>query len=415
LYLLKVLIWELEEDPHYPHCIRKYITGVYRMAWNSLHNKDNGHSIGLAYLTDVVADEGIRSIVPGTGIGVNNTNPLNPTVSNTGVLTLQGKAGGITLTSTDDSLSFNTNTGIDGIIDINANELVRDITVDGTTKVSGQVSILAGSNITLDASAITDTITINASAVGGGVSSLQGLTGALTFSSSDDSININQTEGGTIIDLTSNGVPPVGDYVASISEGTNTATGAIKLLAGEGTEITYDTDQNAFTFSSLPYVGIYNLLTAQNLPAIASQWVNPVINLTPDAQTDSNIISYDAPTGTWTVLKDGVYFLNFSAGIIQNDAVWTFGSFCQCFIVVYKGSEKYNICNSLTPSPTSGVGTFNGQVFGYIPLQVGTTITCGFQWYLTSVGATVAQFQPRTTNINNGTNFNWAYVKPLTA
>ena len=205
--------------------------------------------------------------------------------------------------------------------------------------------------------------------------------------------------------------------VSSLSDGTTALTGAISLIAGEGVEITTSVEARTMTFSSDPFVGIYNLTTAQNLTATASPWINNVVGLTPDPQTDTAVMSYDAGTGIWTVQKAGVFFLNFSAGIIQNGATWTFGSFCQCFIVVLVGgiSPKYNICNSLTPSPASGVGSFNGQVFGYIPLTVGSTITCGFQWYLTAVGDPVAQFQPQTSSINNGTNFNWAYIKPLTA
>jgi hypothetical protein len=220
---------------------------------------------------------------------------------------------------------------------------------------------------------------------------------------------------GTGIALTSGagafGVANTG--VLSVSDGTNVSTGAVLIEAGEGIEIVYDAPTNKYTLSSDPFVGIYNLLTPENLTAVGSPWINNVINMTPDPQTDVAVVSYDAPTGVWTIQREGVYFFNFSAGIIQNDATWTLGSFCQCFMVITSGAVQYNICNSLTPSQTSGVGTFNGQVFGYIPLTVGSTITCGFQWYLTTVGATVAQFQPRTSGINNGTAFNWVYVRPF--
>jgi hypothetical protein len=426
------------------------------MAWNSLNNKDNGHSVGLAYLSDIVVVGGIQSVVPGTGIGVDNTNILNPVVSNTGVLSVK---------------AF------------------------GEAELTGDIELKAGSNITLTQTDQTITIA-STTPPEAGVVSLQGLTGALTFSSSDDSININQEVGGTVIDLTSNGVPPVGgvsslsdgttaltgaitligegcsitastdpspaitisvvpvetgvsaitinggsasltgvvdfaqgtgiaitagagaygianDGVLSVSDGANALTGAVSLIAGEGIEFITNTEAKSITISSDPFVGIYYLTTAQNLTAVGTPWINNVVNLTPDPQSDVAVISYDAPTGTWTVIKEGVYFLNFSAGIIQNDATWTLGSFCQCFIVITSGATQLNFCNSLTPSQTSGVSTFNGQVFGYIPLSVGTTITCGFQWYLTAVGATPAQFQPRTNGVNNGTNFNWVYVRPF--
>jgi len=374
-----------------------------------------------------------------------------------GVTTLNGLNGSITLTSTDDSLAFNQNAGS---IDINANVLVRSITVNGTTVVSGQASLLQGSNITIDANAETDTITISSTIpVEAGVVSLQGLAGALTFTSSDDSININPS--GTTIDLTSNGgggagvaslsdgttaltgaitligegcsitatqdpspaitisIPaPPESGVSSVSDGTNVATGAVVISGGEGIEIGYDPDQNTFTLTSDPFVGIYYLTTPQDITLVPPTQVQKVVGLTADPNTDSVIVSYDAGLGTWVVQKSGVYFLNFSAGIIQNNATWTFGSFCQCYIVCILGgsSPQLEICNSTTPSPTSGVNSFNAQVFGYLPLTVGTTITAGIQWIITSAGTpTPAQFQPRVNNINNGTGFNWAYVKPLTA
>jgi hypothetical protein len=417
------------------------------MALNNLLNKDIGRSLGLAYLTDVVAREGIRSIVPGVGIDVFNANPLNPTVSNTGiiqltfntvpfrgeviiqgndgvdinvidgttvefsnsgVLSLQGLAGAITLSSSDDSLNFN---NVGNFIDITSNGVapvggVSSLS-DGITPLTGAITLIGEGcsiNATQDPSpAITISVPLPPPS---GVVSLNGVAGAMNLKSDGTIIIIPNVDTNTI---QLNAVAGV----SSISDGTNVLTGAITIGAGEGIEI--QTEGNKITLSSDPFVGIYNLLTPQNLTAVALPWINNVIGLTPDAQTDTAVVSYDAGTGTWTVLKDGVYFLNFSAGIIQNDATWTLGSFCQCFMVVNVGASKYNICNSLTPSQTSGVSSFNGQVFGYIPLTVGSTITCGFQWYLTAVGATVAQFQPRTNGINNGTNFNWAYVKPLTA
>lgn len=460
------------------------------MAWNSLNNKDNGHSVGLAYLTDVVADEGIRSIVPGEGIGVNNTNPLNPTVSNTGVveltfgatqyvgsivvqpqdgiginfindttvgisnegvLSLDGLAGALTFSSSDDSININPS---GTIIDLTSNGGggggVSSLS-DGTTALTGAITLIGEGcsitatadpspaitisipvpppsgvvAITIDSGSASKTGTVDlasgngiALTVGGGngygisntgVLSLNGVAGAMNLTSGG-TITFTPNVGANTLSLDAS---PAVAGVSSVSDGTNVATGAVKIVAGEGIETVYDAGSNTFTLSSDPFVGIYYLTTAQNLTAVGLPWINNVVNLTTDPQSDVAVISYDAPTGTWTVIKEGVYFLNFSAGIIQNDATWTLGSFCQCFIVITSGATQLNFCNSLTPSQTSGVGSFNGQVFGYIPLSAGTTITCGFQWYLTAVGATVAQFQPRTNGVNNGTNFNWVYIRPF--
>ena len=422
------------------------------MAVNTLNDKAFGRSLGLAYLSDVVADEGIRTIVPGAGIGVNSANPLNPTVSNNGVLSvrafgqpdltgavelkagtnislsqvsqtitiastapptgvasLQGLNGALTFTSSNGGIVFNNTsaTNIDLATVVPPEAGVASLS-DGTTALTGAITLI-GNGMTISATtdpspAITLTnvypASVNAITINNGSSSLSG---TVDFAEGN---GIALTAGAGAFGVSNTGV-------LSISDGTNVSTGAVVLEAGEGIEILYDAPTNKYTLSSDPFVGIYNLLTAENLTATTTPWINNVINLTPDPQTDVAVVSYVPATGTWTIQREGVYFLNFSAGIIQNDATWTLGSFCQCFIVITSGATQYNFCNSLTPSQTSGVGSFNGQVFGYIPLSVGTTITCGFQWYLTTVGTTVAQFQPRTNGINNGTNFNWVYVRPF--
>lgn len=422
------------------------------MSYSCLLNKDAGHGIGLAYLSDVVAQEGIRSIVPGDGIDVDNTDPLNPKVINTGALsvrayqqpeitgaielkagnnitltqqdktisiastatsgvaTLQGLSGAITFSSSDDSLNFN---NVGNAIDITSNGVppvggVSSLS-DGTTVLTGAITLIGEGCSILATSDPSPAITISVVPVETGVNAITINGGSASLTGT---VDLNQ---GTGIALTAGagafGIANSG--VLSVSDGTNVATGAVVIEAGEGIEILYDAPTNKYTLSSDPFVGIYNLLTPENLTAVGTPWINNVINLTPDPQTDVAVVSYVPATGTWTIQREGVYFFNFSAGIIQNDATWTLGSFCQCFMVITSGAVQYNICNSLTPSQTSGVGSFNGQVFGYIPLTVGSTITCGFQWYLTAVGATVAQFQPRTSGINNGTAFNWVFVRPF--
>jgi len=369
---------------------------------------------------------------------------------------------GNTLQSYGATTRFETTTGANSAyVDIRDNgaEMYCSLNAQGTSNV-GHVKV--GGLVSNTGLYVSDTqLLYNGSAIGSGsgdVASVQGLQGAITFTSSNDTINFNNTTT-TNIDITANITPNVSSLsdgttaltgaitligegcsitatqdpspaitisipappesgVVSISDGTNVATGAVVLEAGEGIEITYDTDQNTFTLTSDPFVGIYYLTTPQDITLVPPTQVQKVVGLTADPNTDSAIVSYDAGLGTWIVQKSGVYFLNFSAGIIQNNATWTFGSFCQCYIVCILGgsSPQLEICNNATPSPTSGVNSFNAQVFGYLPLTVGTTITAGIQWIITSAGTpTPAQFQPRVNNVNNGTGFNWAYVKPLTA
>jgi hypothetical protein len=137
------------------------------MAVNTLNDKAFGRSLGLAYLSDVVADEGIRTIVPGAGIDVNDTNPLNPTVSNAGVLSVR---------------AFE------------------------ETDLTGAVELKAGSNLTLTQT--DQTITIASTAPPTGVASLQGLNGALTFTSSNGGIVFNNTS--------ATRVPPKGDRIYTV-------------------------------------------------------------------------------------------------------------------------------------------------------------------------------------------------------
>lgn len=51
------------------------------MSNNTLIDKNIGHNLGLAYLSDIVAGSGIQSVVSGTDISVDNTDPLNPIVN----------------------------------------------------------------------------------------------------------------------------------------------------------------------------------------------------------------------------------------------------------------------------------------------------------------------------------------------
>ena len=63
------------------------------MSVQSLYQKETGHAIGLAYLTDIAQGGGLESVVAGDGIGVDNTNPLNPIITNTGIRRMSGGAG----------------------------------------------------------------------------------------------------------------------------------------------------------------------------------------------------------------------------------------------------------------------------------------------------------------------------------
>ena len=328
-----------------------------------------------------------------------------------GVESLQGLVGALTFSSSDDSININPS---GTVIDLTSNGGggggVSTLS-DGNTVISGNITFL-GQGLDIKATndpspAMTFSVPVQEA-----VTTLNGTSGTVLLTSADGTIALTPDVNAGTIDLSVVGV------VSSISDGTTGAKGAVVISGGEGIEIVFDAPTNTFTLTSDPFVGIYYLTTPQDITIVPPAQVQKAVGLTADPNTDTSVVSYDGTTGTWTVLKSGVYFLNFSAGVIHNDAIWTFGSFCQCYIVCILGgsSPQLEICNNTTPNQASGVGSWNAQVFGYLPLTIGTTITAGIQWIITSAGTpTPAQFQPRVNNINNGTGFNWAYVKPLTA
>lgn len=190
---------------------------------------------------------------------------------------------------------------------------------------------------------------------------------------------------------------------------------AVQLISGAGIEMVTNTTTNSITLTSNPFVGEYWLTAPQTVSTTSiTATINTVVNMFGDPANDNTCISYSPDTGVWTVLKAGVYFLNFSAGINAETTVWNLGAFQQAFIVaLVDGSTRYNICNSLALSPpaTSGNSLSNGQVSGYLTLKVGSTLTCGLQWTVTDFGATPATLQARVVNVSYGTSFAWQFVK----
>ena len=93
------------------------------MSVQTLQQKDTGHALGLAYLTDIVQGGGIQGIVAGDAIGVDNTDPLHPILSNLGVVSISAGTG-ISVDNTDPQQPIITATGGGGVLPtyINAGE-----------------------------------------------------------------------------------------------------------------------------------------------------------------------------------------------------------------------------------------------------------------------------------------------------
>ena len=337
---------------------------------------NGGGTAGVSSLSDgSTALTGAITLI-GEGCSITATNDPSPAITVSipaveAVTTLNGTTGTVSLVSADGSVGIIPN--VDGSsIDLSVvggGAGVSGITVGADATVTGAVTLVAGSNINLDIDVGTETITINASVPVGGVSSIQ-------------------------VD----------------SEGA--VSGTVNIITGLGVSAVTDVGANTITLSSDPFVGSCWLTNLQTFPTGTN--VGIAIFDTQDPFNDNTVVSYDATTGTFTVLKAGVYQLNWICSVANSGAVWPTLSSAEGFIsITLDLSTVRNTSSTLyVPYPSGATaGGFRINTTVVVSLNVNATFRFGLQWQTAPTG-TWGFFERSNTN-GLGACASWSYIKAL--
>jgi len=199
--------------------------------------------------------------------------------------------------------------------------------------------------------------------------------------------------------------------VSALSVGDIALTGDIDIVAGEGMEIVADAGTNSLTFASDPFVGDYWFTTP---PTFTNTNIGTAIFDTQDPNNDNTVVSYDTTSGTFTVLKAGVYQLNWTCSVSANSAVWDSLTSAEAFIsVLLDLSTQRNTSTTLfVPYPNGASSSgFRIQANCVISLNVNATFNFGLQWGASPTGSW--GFNPRDNTHGLGAFASWSFIKPL--
>ena len=340
---------------------------------------NGGGGSGVASLSDgSTALTGAITLI-GEGCSITATNDPSPAMTISipaveAVATLNGTTGTVSLISSDGSIGIAPN--IDGSsIDlsvIGGGAGVSGITVGVDATVTGAVTLVAGSNINLDINVDTDTITINASVP-------------------------VPVEGVTSLQVDSEGA----------------VSGAVNIITGLGVSAVTDTGANTITLSSDPYVGSCWLTAPQDFTSGTAN-VGYAIFDTQDPFNDNTVVSYNATTGLFTVLRAGVYQLNWICSVSNSGAVWPTLSSAEGFISIALDPSTVRSTSSTIyvpyPSGATSAG-FRINTTVVVSLNVNATFRFGLQWQTAPTG-TWGFFERNNTN-GLGACASWSYIKAL--
>jgi hypothetical protein len=286
----------------------------------------------------------IYGIAAGAGLLVDDSQ--NPTISNTGVLSLGGQSGdvnleagsgitidGLKISATGFTATAGTGISVDGNT-ISNNDSGSSQSIFKTISVLSQNSINAGSNsdtltfeagsgITLTTNASTKTLTIAAGGVGGGVTGLNSLTGGLTLvggginsvSTAGSTITVTGTEADTLSSITGRGA----STSTAVAFNGGLSTSNLGTVAGVSTSLN-PTGPNLYDLGSS---------TANQYNNIYSQAVYQNGNQVCDASGNCTT------SGAWTQSGSNVYLTDNTANV---------------GIGVSNPTEKLTVAGNIVPS-----------------------------------------------------------------
>jgi len=340
---------------------------------------NGGGGSGVASLSDgSTALTGAITLI-GEGCSITATNDPSPAMTISvipvdAVNTLNGTSGTVALVSADGSVTItpNVDTGEVDLSVVGGGAGVSGITVGVDATVTGAVTLVAGSNINLDIDVDTDTITINASVPA-------------------------PVEGVTSIQVDSEGA----------------VSGTVNIITGLGVSAVTDVGANTITLSSDPYVGSCWLTAPQDFTSGTAN-VGYAIFDTQDPFNDNTVVSYDLATGFFTVLRAGVYQLNWICSVSNASAVWPTLSSAEGFISIALDPSTVRSTSStiFVPYPSGATSAgFRINTTVVVSLNVNATFRFGLQWQTAPTG-TWGFFERSNTN-GLGACASWSYIKAL--
>ena len=350
----------------------------------------------------------------GISIGAGEGNSL--VISGSGVASLAGLTGAVTLSSPDASININ----VAGS-DIELEAVIPAIPVASVGGKTGDITFSAGDGITIgygENNAAPITITNS------GVQQLSGVNGVITLSGT----NVGITVADQNIDFAvSFPTPPVdsvggktgaitlaaGDGIA-ITYGANNAapidianSGVLSVVAGTGITLTGDTPQNPTINANLPvYQATYYKSADQTLNGPNAPGNTDItFDLTGSWNNTGGYITHTDGTTSFTVVQTGVYFLEFNANINGAGVAWT-GSKSVSIDVTRSPTAEQAVIEQ-TATINSGV-TYGQSVSTTFYLVAGDVINLRIFNIYTSVTQPLARGLANTFDLN--TFFSWRYI-----
>ena len=317
----------------------------------------------------------IYGLTAGNGISVGNSQA--PTISNTGVTSIQGKTGNVVLTAGSglalDGLQIN-NTDVGS-----AQDIFKNITIGSTTITAGSntdtLNLAAGSGVTLTSNSTTKTITISTGAQAAGVTSLQGQTGALTFTNGNGvSINGLQISNSGVLSLggqagalnlsSGSGISVSGLTVTNTDLGSsqnifkNIGIGSSLITAGINNDTLQLASGSGIIISSNPFTNTATFGLAQDYSIQAAGWTKTGNYVNLSTLTDYVGIGTATPFATLDVLGNsgvlpvGNFYGNTSASVlaVNNDGVGDLFAASASGFPIFTINGNGNISDSLASS-----------------------------------------------------------------
>ena len=400
---------------------------------------------------------GVTSVLAGTNVTITGTSTspiVNAFSAVNNVSSVQGLSGAITLSGNNCSITTNANdinftVPIQGIQSLgvtgngisktgtSTDPILENTGVTSLREMIGDISLNAGTNITITDDFANKTITINATGGGGGgsVNSVSVTGGGLALTGTPTDPILQNTgvlsittpfDNGSGLAITNGGVgntqmhvllesgngcvvrPSTTSALLYVDNGgildINGKKGSLTLTAG--TNITLTSVGNGYTIANPVYQATYYKSTAQTL---TNGNTDLTFDLTAPWNNVNGLITHTNGTTDFTVVTTGLYQLEFNAVILANGAVYstsTIGKSVAIDVTRTGIAEQAIISNtafqtSLQNYTMSITGTFYLIAGDVLNLRVGNQFTAG---------PPTAQQGLNTFDLN--TYFSWRFISP---
>jgi len=344
----------------------------------------------------------------GISIGAGEGNSL--VISGSGVTSLAGLTGAVTLSSPDASININ----VAGS-DIELEAVIPPIPVLSVGGKDGTVTFSAGDGISIgygenNAAPITITnLGVQQLAGVNGVITLSGTNVAITVADQDIELGVTfpvDTVGGK----TGTVALEAGDGIA-ISYGINNAapinianSGVLSVVAGTGITLSGDTPQNPTVNVNLP---VYQATYYKSAPQTLTNGSTDItFDSTATWNNDAGYITHTSGLASFTVVQAGLYQLEWNASVLANGATWNTGNSKVISIDITRSPTAEQIVIGQT-AVTATTQDYTQSLCSTFYLVAGDVINCRIQGNFATNTPTAAGL---LNTFDLGTWFSWRFI-----